>query len=137
MSRVKVLSFFAGFYCGGGDDLPSGRPKKRRIKIRDVLKYVNSLPDDSDIKKRLTPEKILALQELVEQLEYLGASIVNLKRDIAERGEVEEFVQGNQKIRRVNPAMKLLLESYRMCRHTYSNIVEILGDVEIRVDKYW
>lgn len=117
--------------------MPSGRPRKKRIKATDVLKYLEGLPEDNEIKRRMTPEKMLALQELIGQLDYLGKSIVNLKRDIAERGEVEDFVQGIQQIRRVNPSMALLLETYRICRHTHAKIVEILGNVEVRIEKMW
>ena len=117
--------------------MPSGRPRKKRIKAKDVLKYVQGLPEDSEIKKRMTPEKMFALQELVDQLDYLSRTINNLKRDIAERGEVEDFIQGIQKIRRANPSMALLLETYRMCRHTHGKIVEIIGNVEIRIEKMW
>lgn len=114
-----------------------GRPRKQRVKVIEILDYIASLPEESELKQHMTPEKMVALKALVYQLESLDGMIVNLKADIAERGEIEMFEQGSQKLRRTNPAVSLLLEIYRLCRHTHSQIVAIIGNTEAIIERQW
>jgi len=106
-----------------------GRPRNPKIKIADLLDYLDSLPNDNHMK--LTPDKLIIIKRYIEELQYLEKILGQVKADIDKQGEIEYFVQGKQKLRRVNPSMELYYSSLRAYRGLVNKIEEIIKGVEI------
>ena len=79
------------------------KPPKQKVKIADLLHYIEQLPEEDPIRQRLTTDKMIRVKRYVEELLYLEFVITNLKGDIEENGEIE-VKNGSQETRRTNPA---------------------------------
>lgn len=108
-----------------------GRPKNPKVKISELMNYLDSLPENSQIKKNLTPDKLIVIRRYIEELQYLDKKIKRLKADIDEFGEVEIFIQGMQRLRRANPSMELYYAALRAYRGLVNKIDDIIKGVEI------
>lgn len=143
-THANFFDFLAIFGVGGGIfeqkggfSMARGRPRKPRVKVNAILKYIASLPDDSELKQRMTPDKMIALKVYVSQLEYFDDLIIKLKADIDTNGEIELFVQGIQTLRRTNPALSSMMELYRLYGQVYRQIVALVGSAEAIIERQW
>lgn len=111
--------------------------KKRVIDPATLLKHLEKLSPESELAQRLTTEKFIRLKIYCNELAELKKHIDAAKDDIALNGGVELFVQGEQCLRRRNPAMQNFLELERMY-FTLFNRIERIVDGEIKVvDDIW
>ncbi len=111
--------------------MAKGRPKKIKVKIANLLKYLNDLPENHPTRQKLSPDKMLIIQRYVEELAYLETQIAELKMDIHEHGTVELFEQGTQKLRRQNPSCELYFSCWRQYRMTAAKINELLYNIVV------
>ena len=49
--------------------------------------------------------KVLA-QELISEMEFMKVTLIELKQIVKDEGAIVDFVQGKQKLKRENPALK-------------------------------
>lgn len=110
---------------------------KKVIDPGTLLKYLEKLPLESELSQRLTKEKFIRLKIYCNELVKIKEYIDEAQTDIAINKGVEIFTQGEQSLRRRNPAMGNFLELERMY-FTLFNRVERIIDGEIRfVDDIW
>lgn len=114
-----------------------GRPPKQKVKIKDILSYIEQLPEDSSLKKRLTPDRLIRFQRYIEELLYLEYVIVNLKADIADNGEIEVYKNGNQETRRTNPALTTYVDVIKAYNQLFRQASEILRGTELDIERTW
>lgn len=112
-------------------EIKRGRPKKPKIKIAQLIKYLDELPEDSPIKRKVTYDQMMIVKRLVEELFYMESLIHSLKMDIHENNPVEDFVQGKQRMRRTNPAIPLYYEAVRSYKGYLREINSILHGVDV------
>ena len=108
-----------------------GRPKKPKVKIANLLKYLESLPVESPVKQSLTEDKMIVIRRYVEELAYLESVMLALKEDIHEQGEIENFVQGAQQLRRANPAIDMYFSTLWAYRQLINKINELVSGVVV------
>ena len=108
-----------------------GRPKNVKVKVSSLLEYLEALPAESYVARNLTPDKMIWIKRYVEELGYLEAMLSRLKEDIDRHGEVEDFVQGAQRLRRANPSVDMYHKTLRTYRGLVNKINEILQGVEV------
>jgi len=113
------------------------KPPKPKIKVNDILKYVEQLPPDDPVKQRLTPDKMIRIKRYIEELQYLDYIIIGLKADIEANGEIELYVNGAQQTRRTNPALTTYIDTVKAYNTLLRQVTEILRDVEIDIIKVW
>lgn len=87
--------------------------KKRTIDTETLLKYLQRLSPEEALKQRLTPEKMIRINIYCQELVRVKQLIDEAKADIDLNGGVEIFIQGEQRLRRRNPAMQNFLENER------------------------
>ncbi|NLN48632.1 MAG: hypothetical protein GX154_06000 [Clostridiales bacterium] len=114
-----------------------GRPPKQKVKIKEILSYIEQLPDDNDIKLRLTPDKMIRFRRYIEELQYLEYTIVNLKADIEKNGQIEIYKNGSQETRRANPALTTYVDVVKTYNQLFRQASEILRGTEIDIEKNW
>ncbi len=108
-----------------------GRPKKPRVKIIDLVKYLDSLPAGNITKQSLTGDKMIIVRRYTEELIYLESVMLALKEDIHMQGEIENFVQGSQQLRRANPSLELYFSTLRAYRSLINKINELVSGVVV------
>jgi len=108
-----------------------GRPKNVKVNVRSLLEYLETLPAESYVARNLTPDKMIWIKRYVEELEYLEAMLSRLREDIDQHGEVEDFVQGAQRLRRANPSVDMYHTTLRTYRGLVNKINELLRGVEV------
>ena len=114
-----------------------GRPRKIRVRIVALLEYLDGLPDDNSTKQRLTPDKMVVIGRYVQELEYLEGTLKRLKKDVAANGEVEVFEQGQQRLRRANPALEQYLSALRAYRGLVRQVSDLLRGMEMDIEREW
>lgn len=114
-----------------------GRPRKVQVQITHLLDYLEALPAANPTKQRLTPDKMLVIARCVQELQYLDGTLARLKEDVATHGEVEEFVQGKQRLRRANPALEQYFTAVRNYKSLVRQVSDILRGTELDVAREW
>ena len=117
-----------------------GRPKKppkQRVKINNLLLYVEQLPENNPVKQHLTEDKMIRLKRYVEELLYLEFIIFNLKSDIEANGEIEVYKNGSQETRRTNPALTTYIDTVKTYNQLLRQVTELLRNTELDIAKTW
>ncbi|HZK52966.1 MAG TPA: hypothetical protein VFC84_01995 [Desulfosporosinus sp.] len=113
------------------------KPPKQKVKISDLLKYIENLAQDDPIRQHMTPDRMIRWKRYVEELEYLEFIIHGLKEDIAEHGSIELYVNGAQQTRRTNPALTTYSDLLKVYNQFFRMLSEINHCVEIQIEKSW
>ena len=117
-----------------------GRPKKPpkpKVKIGELLSYIERLPEDNLVKQQLTPDKMIRIKRYIEELQYLDYVIVNLKADIEINKVIEVYKNGAQETRRTNPALTTYIDSVKAYNQLLRQVSEIIRGSEIAVERSW
>ncbi len=78
-----------------------------------------------DILEKVPQNKRQVAERLVEELLFMRETMEDLKKQIREKGTVEQFEQGKQKFMRESPALK----SYNTTVNRYSQLYKQLTDL--------
>lgn len=113
------------------------RPPKPKVKIKDLLSYIEALPADDPIRKRLTPDKMIRIKKYIDELLYLDHVILGLKDDIDQNGEIEIYQNGIQRTRRTNPALTTYIDTIKAYNQLLRQVSEILRGAELDIEKMW
>lgn len=113
------------------------KPPKQKVKLKELLQYIEHLPADDPISRHLKPDKMIHIKRYIEELLYLEFVIVNLKKDIQLNGEIEIYKNGRQKTRRTNPALTTYIDTIKAYNQLFRQVSEILKDAEIALERTW
>ena len=91
--------------------------KKIDTELREILV---SIPED---------KKAIA-GRLADELIFLQETMETLKQEIKERGAVEDFVNGSQRMRRTSPAMQTYTQSVKQYAAIYKQLCDLLPKAE-------
>lgn len=85
-------------------------------QISELNKIVKQIPED----------KQTVAKNLIEEITFLYDTMADLKRQIAERGTVELFMQGKQQFLRESPALKAYNVSVSRYQALYKQLVDLM-----------
>ena len=120
--------------------MPGGRPRKPpkpKIRIMDLLKYIDGLPPSDPLRERLTPDRMIILKRYVEELMYIDFVLVRLKAEVEEHKPIEVYVNGSQRTRRCNPALSTYADLVKLYHYLLRAVAEIIRGAEIELEKTW
>jgi BMFP domain-containing protein YqiC len=93
------------------------------------------MSDEQEIKSTLeklvqdVPEELQPVAaSLAEEISFMAETMTALKADIRENGPVEQFINGRQRMRRENPALKSYNVTVRRFADTFKQLVALLPD---------
>ena len=84
------------------------------------------LSELNKIVKQIPEDKRAVAKNLIEEIAFLYDTMTELKKQIAERGTVELFVQGKQQFLRESPALKSYNVSVSRYKALYKQLVELM-----------
>lgn len=80
-----------------------------------------------DILARIPEDKQLVGRKLIEELGFMEKTLVSLKRQIEEYGELEHFQQGKQDFMRESPALKSYNTTVQRYSVMYRQLTDLIG----------
>lgn len=113
------------------------KPPKPKVKIKDLLVYLEGLPADNAIREHLTEDKMLRIRKYFDELLFLDHIILGLKDDVGRNGAIEIYVNGSQQTRRTNPALTTFVDVLKVYNALLRQVSEILRGAEIEIQKQW
>ncbi|MFZ2539793.1 MAG: hypothetical protein WAX04_12985 [Oscillospiraceae bacterium] len=113
------------------------KPPKPKVSIKELLQYIEQLPEESPIKQQLATDKMIRIKRYIEELQYLDFVIVNLKADIEINGEIEVYKNGSQETRRTNPALTTYIDTVKTYNQLLRQVSETIRGVELLLERIW
>ena len=83
-----------------------------------------------DILQRIPEDKRYIGEKLVVELTFMEKTLQNLRKQIAEGGETEEFTQGRQNFLRESPALKAYNTTVQRYSVMYRQLTDLLGKTQ-------
>lgn len=80
----------------------------------------------SDIVSQIEPQKQPIARSLVTELTFMRGTLAKLRKEVRERGVVEEFKQGKQEFTREQPALKTYNVTVSRYAALYKQLVALL-----------
>lgn len=113
------------------------KPPKPKVKVKELMAYIEALPQDEPLKKLLSPDRLICLRKYVEELTYIEYILIRLKDEVELYDPIELYENGSQKTRRTNPALSTYNDMLKTYHYLLRQVMAIIRGIELDIEKTW